>query len=583
MTAVKPGPTKVTPQAGDVALPPSSPPDPGTQWGKRIAIGAIVAIISFLCIPPLVFLLWETFTSDSGPTLDGFRRAFSTYGIVDLTVQTLTFTVASTVISVVLGTFLAWYTERSDLPFKSLIFIMGLIPLIVPGLLYAIAWILLLSPGTGVLAGPINALLRGDVVTIYSMWGMSMVQGFDNAPLAFLLMVAAFRSMDPSLEESAHVNGASPWNIFRRITLPLARPGLIAAFLVVGVRAIEGFEIPTLIGTPAGIEVFTSRIWQVVNASPSDFQQAGAYSIVLLLITGALVYSQGRYLSGGKRFATVSGKGFRPGRLRILGVGRPVFTGIAILYMLVSFVAPIGILLYASTQPYYASPSLSALSRITIDPYLYVFSGTKTSTALINSVVLAVGAATVVTAICAVAAWVIVRHAARGGWILDNLTFVPFVFPGIVLGVALLVFYVRVPLPIFGTLWVLLIAYVTRFIPYGMRYAVTAMIKISVELEQAAEVSGARWGNVFRRITLPLLMPGLMAGWIYVAIVSLRELSSSILLYSPGNEVSAIVIFEMWSDGQITELAAFGIIILALSAALVLVGRRVSKNFERGA
>jgi iron(III) transport system permease protein len=580
MTALDSAPAKAPSDMEGAVSPDSS--KSRSKWGQRLAIGGVVLVLVYLCVPPLIFLLWQTFSSDSGLTLDGFRRAFSTYGITELSVDTLTFTVASTLISVVCGTFLAWYTERTNLRFKSMIFIVGLIPLIVPGLLYAIAWILLLSPQTGVLAGPVNTLLGHDFVNIYSMFGMSLVQGLDNAPLAFLLMVAAFRSMDPSLEESAHVNGASPWNVFSRITLPLARPGLIAAFLVVGVRAVEGFEIPTLIGTPAGIEVFTSRIWQVVNAYPSDFQQAGAYSVVLLLITGLLVYSQGRYLRGGKRFATVSGKGFRPGRMRIIGSARPVLTGIAVVYMLASFVAPVGILLYASTQPFYAQPSVNALSRFTLEPYVYVLSQSKTSTALVNSLLLAVGAATVVTAICAVAAWVIVRHGARGGWLLDNLTFVPFVFPGIVLGVALLVFYVRVPLPIFGTLWVLLIAYVTRFIPYGMRYAVTAMVKISRELEQAGEVAGARWSQVFRWITLPLIMPGLMAGWIYVAIVSLRELSSSILLYSPGNEVSAIIIFEMWGDGQISELAAFGIIILAISAVLVLVGRRVSKGFDRG-
>lgn len=540
---------------------------------KTFAVVIISAILVFLVAPPLWFLLRETFFPSGSFDLSGFQRAFSTYNAAALVWNTAAFALLSTTISVGLGTFLAWYTERSDLPFKQLVFAASLVPLVVPALLYAIAWILLMSPRTGLVAGPLNSMLGSEVFTIYSLTGMSLVQGLDNAPLAFLLMVAAFRSMDPSLEESASVNGAGPWSIFWKVTFPLARPGLIASLLVVGVRSIEAFEIPALIGAEARRDVFTSRIWQVMNAFPTDFQQAGAYSTVLLVISAIIVYSQAKFLSGSNRFATVTGKGFRPGALRVTGPSRRFLASIAQLYVLVAFVLPVGILVYASTQPFYSPPSRQAMSRVTLQPFVEIFSSSQTVRALTNSLILAVSSATVIMALCAVAAWIIVRMGQRGGWLLDNLTFIPFVFPGIVLGVALLFFYVRVPLPIFGTLWVLLIAYVTKFIPYGMRYAVTAMVKINRELEQAGEVSGASWTKVFLRVTLPLLAPGLIAGWIYIAIVSLRELSSSILLYSPGSEVAAILIFEKWTNGQIAELSAFGVTIIAISLVLVVAGR----------
>jgi iron(III) transport system permease protein len=195
--------------------------------------------------------------------------------------------------------------------------------------------------------------------------------------------------------------------------------------------------------------------------------------------------------------------------------------------------------------------------------------------ALKNSFMLGIGSATVVMLVMAVVAWVVVRTRLKGRWLIDNLAFLPLTIPGLVLGVALLFVYLRLPLPIYGTLWILFIAYFTRYMPYGMRYATTSMYQISGELEESAKVSGASWWQSFRRIMLPLLVPGLVAGWIYIVTVSVRELSSSILLYSPGNEVLSILIFEQWVNGQTNELAALGVIMVISLVVLVFLASRL--------
>jgi iron(III) transport system permease protein len=383
-------------------------------------------------------------------------------------------------------------------------------------------------------------------------------------------MVAAFRSMDPSLEESALMSGASLLTTFRRVTLPLAKPALYAAMLITVVLGLETFEVPALIGLPKHIWVFTSRIWDVLNAVPPDYGQAGAIAISLLVLTSLGIILQTRLAKRGRSYQTVTGKGFRP-RPVPLSAWRIPATMAILVYFLIAVVSPLAILMYASTQPFYSPPSHYTLTHMSLSNYPLTFHDPLVRTAAKNSAILGVGTATTVMLMAAVAAWVVVRTRLRGRWLIDLLAFLPLVVPGLVLGVALLSVYLRVKaLPIYGTLWILFIAYLTRYMPYGMRYASTSMYQIAQELEESAEVSGAGWWQSFRRVVLPLLMPGLVAGWIYILIVSVRELGASVLLYSPGKEVLSIAIWEQWRDGSFTELAALAMMLVG--ALVVLAG-----------
>lgn len=370
------------------------------------------------------------------------------------------------------------------------------------------------------------------------------------------------------------MSGASLPTVFRRVTVPLARPALYAAALIMVVRGLESFEVPAVLGLPAHIWVFTSRIWSVLNALPPDYGQAGAYAMSLLVLTSVGIFAHSRLARRARSFQTVTGKGFRP-RPVALGVWRWPATAFVFGYFLIAVVAPILILLYASTQQFYSPPSHDTLTHMSFSNYPTVFHDPLTQHAFKNSLILGLGVATGVMFLGAVASWLVVRTTLPGRWIVDNLAFLPLIIPGLVLGVALLYVYLRVPLAIYGTLWILFIAYMTRFMPYGMRYASTSMFQLGRELEESAQMSGAGWWQTFRRIVLPLLMPGLTAGWIYILIVSVRELGSSVLLYSPGKEVLSIVIWEQYRNGELPQVATVGIMLIGALVVLVTIAYKL--------
>jgi len=370
------------------------------------------------------------------------------------------------------------------------------------------------------------------------------------------------------------MSGARMRTVVRRITLPLVLPALSAAVLVMMVRVLEAFEVAAILGIRAREWVFVSRIYESLDDFPPKYGQAGALAMSLLLLTAAGVLIQSRLSRRGKAFQTVTGKGFRPRGLP-LGRWRWPAAGLVLLYFLIAVVMPLLVLVYSSLLPFYAEPSADQFSKFTLENYVATFTRPHSLTAFKNSLVLGIGGATAVMFFMAIASWLVVRTKLPGRWLVDNLAFSPLAIPGLVMGVALLFVYLRFPLPIYGTLWILFIAYCTRYMPYGMRYSSSSMYQISGELEESAQTSGASWWQTFRRVNLPLLMPGLIAGWIYIVLVSFRELSASILLYSPGNEVLSILIWERWENGQFTQLAALGMVMVATLVVLVVIATRL--------
>ena len=541
---------------------------------KLIVIVAVAGAVGYLALVPLYYLLWGTFFGDRGFTLDGFARAYSDSEIGSLIGNSLWFAIGSAVLSLVVGTTLAYLNVRTDVPFKALFFAASIIPLIIPGILYTIAWIFLASPDIGLLNKAVEPVLGPGFFDVFTIWGMIWVEGLHLSPIVFLLMVAAFRSMDPSLEESALMCGASRLQVFRRITIPLTRPAIVAGVLIMTVRSLESFEVPALLGLQNGTYVFTSRIYFVLRSYPPDLAAAGSLALgllVLAMIGVAISHIAGR---SGKTFQTVTGKGFRP-RPMDLGRWRPVAGVGIVLYFFFTVVGPLFVLLYTSLLTFYQPPSIAAVKSMSLDNYRQLLHLSQAMTALKNSLFLGIASATLVMAGMAIAAWIVARSRIPGRQLIDQFAFVPLVIPGLVLGLALSFVYLRSPIPIYGTIFILLIAYCTRYMPYGMRYAITSMHQISAELEESAQVSGASWWQTFRRVLLPLLAPGLLAGWIYILVVSFRELSSSILLYSPGNEVLSILIFEQYENGQFTVLSALGVAMVLTLVVLVTIAYKL--------
>jgi iron(III) transport system permease protein len=555
------------------------------EWGW-VVIALCVAITVYLAIVPLGFLIWQSFftpqTADKAAqfTLSNYTEAYGSSETVRLFWSSMKFAIGTSILSFTIGTALAWMNERTNTPFKQLFYALSIIPLIIPGILFTVAWILLASPKIGI----VNLVLKhwfgvdDPLFDIYSLWGMIWVDGLHYSPMAFLLMSAAFRAMDPALEESAMMSGANILQVAWRITLRLTWPAIFATILILFVRAIESFEVPALLGLPVGIQVFTSSIYQAVHRYPSQVGLASAYAVTLLVITTIGVFLVSRLSSAGSKYATMTGKGFRPRQID-LGRWRWFTAGIFIVYFLLIVVLPFLVLLWSSFQKFYSVPSWHALQNLTLEPYRFILTYPNLTRSVWNSIALAFGSATLIMLVTSVICWIVVKTKLPGRWLLDNVASLPMVFPGLVLGLAIMIFYLNVDIGVYGTMWIMFIAYVTRFMPYGLRYNTTSMLQIHKELEESAQMSGASWFTTFRRIILPLLKPGLVAGWIYVMIVSIRELSSSILLYSPGTEVVSIVIWELWENGQYVELSALGVLFILALFVLVMIAQWLGKKF----
>ena len=553
---------------------------------KWLVLGAAAAIVIWLCLVPVAFLIWRSFTTAAAPgapavtTLMNYRTVYSSAETLRLFRSSLSFASATATFALAIGATFAWMNERTNTPLKPLFFALAIVPLVIPGVLFVVAWIMLASPKIGILNLWIERAfdIKWAPFDVYSLKGMAWVEGLHSAPIAFLLMTAAFRSMDPSLEESALMGGASLFSVMRRVTLPLVWPALAASFLILFIRALESFESPTLLGLPAGIQVFTSAIYEALHVYPSQVGLASAYAATLLVITSGGIWWQSKIAKGGRRYATITGKGTRP-RVMDLGRWRWLTAGLFVIYTMLVIGLPFLILLWSSLQRFYSVPSWAALHRVSLYSYKSVLAYPGIGGAIWNSAILAVSAATAATFLSALMSWMVLRTRLPGRWLIDNIASLPLVVPGLVLGLSIMICYLTVGGGVYGTLWILLIAYVTRFMPYGMRFNSSSLLQIHSELEEAAQISGASWTTVFRRIVLPLLAPGLAAGWIYIVIVSVRELSSSILLYSPGREVVAVVIWELWQDGQYVELSALGVMLIAALFAFVLAAQLFSRRF----
>ena len=546
-----------------------------------ILIGAILLVL-YLAGVPLVMLLYGSIRSapigEPGATFtfQNYVKAYVDKEFYLLLLNSVYYAIGTCTLTFIIGTFLAWVSERTNTPLKKLFVVMSLIPFIIPGILSTISWILLLSPKIGLINIVVKAALGLETApfNVYSMWGMIWAESIHLYPLVFLLMSAAFSNMDTSLEEAALTAGSSTFQTFYTVTLPLMRPAMVSVLLINFIRGVEAFEVPALIGVPAKISVFTTKIFLAIHQFPSDFGLAGAYAVTLLAIstTGVLFY--GKITRREERYATVTGKGYRP-RVIDLGNWKWFTLGISFLIFFLAVILPIFVLLWSSFIPYYGVPSWELVEKMTWSNYIYIINYPLAATAFKNSFYLSVGSATLVMLLTSVISWITVKTKLPGRAFLDSMAFIPIAMPGIVLGVSLIWVYLTLPIPIYGTIWVLLLAYMTKYIPYGIRAASASMIQINKELEEASLTAGGTWFQTFRKIILPLLMPGFTAGWIYISIIALRELSTSILLYSYNSTVLSIMAFDLWEGGQYTYVCALGVLMVLLLVAMAVVARKL--------
>jgi iron(III) transport system permease protein len=373
--------------------------------------------------------------------------------------------------------------------------------------------------------------------------------------------------MDPALEEAAAMCGASLWQTVRRVTLRLAAPGILAVFLLTFIRALESFEIPLLIGTPANLQTFTTAIYQTIHRGfLPRYGEACAYAVLLVMVVALPLICYYRITRHAQRYATITGKGFRPSRLDLGSLRVPA--GLYLLIMPLTLVAPLLILLWASFLPIYEPPSMADFSRLSLRNYYEVLTRATTRDGLWNGFVVATLSSTAVTAFTFVLAWTVVRRREPARWLLDMLASFPLVLPGIVLGTAVLIEFLHAPyIPIYGTIWIMVFAFLIRFLPYGTRFCYAGIVSVHVHLEESARTCGANTLTMLRRIVLPLTMPAVASIWVYVFLHSIRDLSLPIMLAGPQNRLIAVVILDLWYEGKVPEVGALSIL-LAITATL---------------
>lgn len=549
--------------------------------GENFILLILLAIVVYLTLIPLIMVLYGTFRdgppgTDAAFTLMNYARAYGDLGILKLAMNTMVFAVGGAIVSFVCGSFLAWVTERTDTPLKGMIYWLALLPFVIPGILTTIAWVLLLSPKIGW----INRLLieqggfSNAPFNLYSMVGMIWVFGIDNITLPFFLMAASFRSMDPALEEAGRASGMSGLSTFWHVNLKLMIPTIFAVLLLLVVRGIETFEVPAVIGLPAEVKVYASEIFLALRMyQPPDYNLAGAYSTFYLLVASVGVGLYLKATSASEKYATITGKGYRP-RTQRLGRWRYVTLMLSLMILFVGVVLPFLVIALTSVLPIYASPSYKLLSLLTLDNYRTVLGLDLFYQSLVNNVFVGLVSATAAALLAAVVAWVVVRTKVRGRWLLDVVAFTPMAFPGIVIGLALLWMYLTLPIPIYGTVWILVIAYVTKYIPITLRACHTALLQLHPEMEEASVISGSSWLRTFARVVLPLILPGVAAGWFYVLALTFKALSLPVLLSHLGTEVLPVVIYGFYESGRFSELSALGVLLIG-GLSLVALGTRM--------
>lgn len=557
--------------------------------GGGIVFVCLLIILAYQVLLPFLLIIWTSLKVarpgdpeflDLSFTLANYIRAFAIKQFWEASLNTLYFALVSTLCSFVLGTFLAWTVARTNTPLAPLIGTVTLGRIIIPGVVITIAWILLASPSIGVLNYLIDAATGVKrFLNIYSFWGMVWVHSLEMAPLAYLLMSAAFQSIDPRLEEASAIAGAGAWSTFYRVSLPLILPATAAAALLLFIQTVESFEVPLLLGGRARVPVYTTEVYFNTARTPTDWGLSSTYSMALLALSMGLLYLYFRLVRHGERYQTITGKDYKPRRIDLGGWKYPACALSLFLVFLITGL-PFLIMLYASLMPRFQPPTLEALQEITLENYTSLLAqGGYALWPIWNSTLLGVGSASTVMLLVAAVSYFVHKSRLGGRKILDFLGFAPIALPSVVLGTAFLWLYLLVPLPVIGTLSIIGLAYLTRYLPYALRFVSTSMVQIHSELEEAAAVAGGTWWKNLYRIYLPLLRPGFMAGWFWVMVHAYRELTISLMLARSRNRTAAVIIFDLWSNGSFQQLSAFGVVMFTLLIVLVSIVQRISKRY----
>jgi iron(III) transport system permease protein len=543
----------------------------------------VAAVAAVLVLYPVFFLFQAAL--DVGdpqvrpPTAYGFDNFNGIFQYPQILLNTLTVSVAATVMALVFGFVMAWILTRTNVPGRHLFEQLMAVPYYLTPLLGALAWSLLGSPESGF----INQIWRalggtGHLIDINTAYGIAWVMALFEGSVAFVMIAAVMKSMDPALEEASQIIGASRLRTMLRITLPLVIPGVLGAAIFVFAEMLGSFAAALVLGTPNRYYVITTAIYQLVQQYPPKIQVAAAMGVSLFAVMFFMLFLYRRIVMAGS-YVTITGKAFRP-RVADVGPLRYMLLSVCVLYLLAAVGLPLVTLLYASLQK--IAVAFPTAENWTLDNFRVAMTMNAVRSALTNSLLLGFGTATIGVVLMGLLAWLIYRSRLPGSGLIEYVVMFPQAVPRLVFAFGLMWAWVVFPIPIYGTLWLLLLAYLTVFLPLGVRTIAGVMLQIDKSLEECAQMCGAPWAFRVRTVTIPLLMPGLIAAWLLLFIASIRELGASILLMGPHSKVITPSIVESWF-GTSSELTAALALIQTLVVAiamivLVAVTRRVGAH-----
>jgi len=532
-----------------------------------ILIGLPVAMV-------ILMSLRTGFPGEDVPfTLENFATVYFTPRTYEILLNTLFFAVSSVSITLLIAVPLVWILMRTDIPFKKTIYVLLTIGILIPVFLRTIAWILLLSPRIGLVNKWLQELfaLSSPPLNLYSLTGMAFVQGVSFVPGAFFMLAAAYRSMDPSLEEAAYTSGVGKLKTFLKINIPITWPAIAAVMVYLFMTAIAVFEVPAIIGLPARIHVLSSLIFTSTTPSTGlpEYGMAGAYGAIMLVLGLTLAALYVRLVKQGKKYTVITGRGYRPRELA-LGRWKWAALGFVFFYLAIEVFIPFAVLLWASLLPYLQLPSAEALSSLTLKHYLEIPANVGPRP-FINTHILMLAVPTITMLLSVLVSWIVIRTQVSFRGFLDTLVFIPHAVPGILMavGLAYLGLAYRDYFPLYGTVAIIVLAHTINWIAYGTRTTNSVMIQVHRELEEAGRVSGASAPRVLGKIILPLIAAGVLNSWIWIGMLSYREVTMSLTLLTRNNVVISTVVWQFWGSGWIPQVAALGVILILFATLVV--------------
>lgn len=530
---------------------------------QQVVLPLLVFSAVVLVVAPLIILLRSSFLPAGelpfdalSLTFTNFAAAYADAATLKLFLNTTYYAGGSVLLGLILAGLLTWLVERTDMPFRTTIKATLFASMTIPPLAYAFGWVLLLNPNNGALNVWLKNLFRLDQhpFDVYTLWMMIFISATELVPTMFVMLSGLFRNMDPQLEKAAAVSGANYLKTARYILLPLLTPGLLSVAMYMLMIMVQAFEIPLVMGLTAGVPVLSVYIYLLSSpeGGTPKYGLAAAFGIGLLVLAIILMVVYYAATRTAERFRVVTGKGFRPKRIE-LGRGRylaMIFTWIYFGIM----VAPLLALLWTSLLPFYQLPSAMALNKISLNNYRTITSSTKVQQAILNTFILVFSTTTLAMLLSGIMSWFAVRGKGKLARFLDMIAFAPMAIPRIVMAVSILLLYIRTPL--YGTIWIIVLAQVTAYLAFGTRTINGALIQIHPELENAATAAGASWLTTMRKILLPLLWPHFLNAWLWIIAHSMRDLTLALTLMSPDNVVLSSTLWILWSFGDVPKASA---------------------------